>query len=262
MTQTYLQAGLRNNRLIRWTDNCMPLKIYVAPFRWYKAKNEGYRYISMVHRALDTWSNATGGKVQFQIVNTLHESQINLDWKRIDRKALGYCHFSFDNGGRLYSAEIQIGLSDGLIHANYMNEDEVYHTILHEVGHALGLGHSRDKSDLMYTPHQYGVVNLSPNDVATINWLYKFPYGSTPEEISAKYGLNMKNIDEFIDKISQSKMKSEFERVKDSITIPRKDLQKEQENIAELKKYHLSLQNIQISHDLQDYIRKTNLENE
>ncbi len=259
---TYLQPGLRNNKLVRWMDNCMPLRVYIAPFRWYKAKNEGYKYSSLVQRAFDTWSRVSNGKISFQVVNSLNESQINLDWKRIDRKALGHCYFNFDSTGRLYSAEIQIGLSDGVIHAKYMDEDEVYHTILHEIGHALGLGHSRDKADLMYTPHQYGIINLSSNDVATINWLYKFPYGSTPEEISAKYGLNTKNIDELIAKISKSKIKTEFEKVKDSITTPRKDLLEEQVNLAELKKYHLSLQNIQISHDLQDYVKKTQIEGE
>ncbi len=257
MTETYLQSGLRSNKLVRWMDNCMPLKLYIAPFRWYKAQGDGYKYTQMVHRALAEWTKVSQGKISFQIVNVLRDSQINLEWKRIDRKALGYCVFNFDNIGRLYSAEVQIGLSDGVIHAKYMNEEEVYHTILHEVGHALGLGHSKNKTDIMYTPHQYGVVSLSQNDVDTINWLYKFPYGSTPQEIAKKYGMNLSNIDDVIRTITTKKVKSEFEKIKESTVLQQKDLFDEQNNIAELKKYNLALQDIRVSHNVQEYIKKT-----
>lgn len=253
---TYLQSNVKENKLIRWMDNSFPLKFYAAPFRWYKAQNEGYKYQALVKRALETWERASNGKVRFAMVNTLLESQVNLDWKRIDRKALGHCYFNFDNSGRLYSAEVQIGLSDGTIHAKYQDENEVYHTILHEIGHALGLGHSPFTSDIMYTPHRYGIVNLSENDKRSIQWLYKLPYGTTVEEIAKRYGIQSNNIDDIILQLSQKNGPSEFENVKNSIIMPQKDLLEEQQNIAELKKYNIGLQNIQVSSDIQEYIKK------
>lgn len=250
--KTYLQQSLRNGRIIRWIDSCMPLKIYIAPFRFYSKISEDYKYREMVLRALDTWTKASGGRVSFDVVNVLTDSQINLDWKRVDRQALGHCYFHFDMHNRLYSAEVQIGISDGLIHQAYTDENEVYHTILHEIGHTLGLGHSPYESDIMYTPHKYGVVNLSKQDEMTLKWMYKFPTNCTVEEIASKYGVPGYDIDDIISKLMLKNTPSEFEKVKQSLVVPQRDLLQEQENIADLKKYNLALQNIKIS----DNIRK------
>ena len=257
---TYLQDNLKDNRIVRWPENCFPLKFYIAPFRWYaKSGNDSYKYQALVKRALQEWEKVGGGKVRFKVVNTLNESQINLDWKRVDSKALGHCYFHFDNNSRLYSAEVQIGLSDGILHHQYQDENEVYHTILHEIGHALGLGHSTYDTDIMYTPHKYGVVSLSPRDALSVQWLYKLPYGTSVKELAQKHNMNTDNIDDVILKIATEGKSHAFDDVKNSIRLPQKDLMQEQDKLAEIKKYNLGLQNIQISENVQEYLQKTRM---
>lgn len=232
----------------------MPLNVYIAPMNFYSKVGEDYKYKGMVKRALEEWQRATKGKVSFKIVENLLDSQINIEWKRVERKALGYCNFSYDGQQRLYGAEVSIGLTEGKVHADYMSESEVYHTILHEIGHAIGLGHSPNKKDIMYTPHQKGINSVSNGDVLTVNWLYKFPQGATVSEVSSILKTGGSDIDEMIAKVMEDKVAtSENKQTTKSYSAPKRDLLEEQENIANLKKYHLALQNLQISPEMKKF---------
>lgn len=254
--KTYLQESLRNGKTMRWTCK-MPLKVYIAPMNFYSKQGQDARYRAMVIKALEAWQTATKGKVSFTVVNALLESQINVDWKRVERKALGHCYFQFDGAKRLYSAEVSIGLTDGLIHRDYMDDGEVYHTILHEIGHAVGLGHSPFPKDIMYTPHQKGILSVSSSDVSTLNWLYTFPQGATVNEIASKYQVSGSDIDEVIYKIMEKK-KGQNQDTANKLHVKRtqRDLLAEQESIANLRKYHMSIQNVQISEDMKKFFQK------
>ena len=248
--RTYLNESVKNGNIMRWSIN--PLIVYIAPMKFYSKTGEDAKFRKMVIDAFNMWSAASGGKINFRITNVLLESNINVDWKRVERQALGHCYFNWDNAGRLYGAEVSIGLTDGRIHKEYDNDLEVYHTILHEVGHALGLGHSPYKGDIMYTPHQYGNASLSANDKYSLQWLYRLPAGTSVQQIASKYSISTStDIDAVIRKID-SKKENRAEEEHMHLNTSR-DLLEEATNIGELKRYNMALQNISISPNVKNY---------
>ncbi len=249
-TKTYLQHCIsKRGTLSRWPQSLMPLCIYIAPFRWYKSMSEvdAYKYKGMVINAFNIWQSKLAGMVTFNIVDNLNDSHINVEWRRADRKSLGLCTFNYDELGRYYSAELSIGLSDGILHKRYMDENEVFHTILHEAGHAIGLGHSPNIEDIMYTPHQYGRVNLTINDIQTARFLYKFDVGKTEAQILNQYSnYPAKNLDHLVSMLLGEK--SDFQRTLDGTQNSNsKDLIQENANIGELKKYLMQINNIKFN---------------
>ena len=100
-------------------------------------------------------------------------------------------------------------------------------------------------------------MHVGEGDRLTINWLYTFPQGKTVAEIASKYGVAGNDLDEVVTKIISKQTKTEFEIVKESVSpIPSRDLLEESETIANIRKYHMSLQNVKISNDLKEQIRR------
>ena len=224
------------------------------------------QYRKLVIKALEAWEEAGQGLIKFHIVDNLLSSQINVDWRRVDRKALGHCEYSYDNLQRLYGAEVSIGLTDGKIHKAYDSEAEVYHTILHEIGHSLGLGHSPYDTDIMYTPHKYGVVDLSDNDAFSIQCLYSLPTGKSVKEIGQQYSvMTDRDIDLIIRKLDEKyaqELAEEGEEAGDGKSVSEKhlikkerDLLDETANIGEIRKYNLMIQNVGLSNSMDKFFR-------
>lgn len=253
---TYLQSALKDNKIFRWPDKLMPLKIYVAPFRWYQKskQQESLQYHFYVMEALKIWSEATNNKFTYTLTNDYNSSNINVTWRRVNRQSLGLCHMSGTEDYMMYSAEVEIGISDGLIHADYQNTNEVKHTIIHEMGHAIGMPHSPNQNDIMYVPHQYGVVDVSSTDKNTAKWLYMLDPGFQASLYMEDWGLDPNSsIDQLIwvyenqDKYEQ--LTDEMQQKKPKPDQPKQllTINEQQDFLAYKNLYNMSLQKINVN---------------
>lgn len=265
MRRTYLEECLKDGLTVRWPDSAMPIKVYVAPFRWYEKskQNESFAYNQMVFDAFDLWSQVSNGKIRFQYVAQLDGSQIDVSWRRVDRKSLGHCQYMVNQQSLLYSAEIKIGISDGIVHGQYNDMDEVKHTILHEIAHALGLiGHSDHADDIMYVPHQYGVTNISSRDIETLNTLYRLP--TAFDYLAAGRKLELKEpftLERVLDQL-EGRKEEQGKRI-DFIPPPPPEnpevLMNQHDILSQMGKFHLATQNIKVDPNLKKmFIHKKN----
>lgn len=275
-----MHTCLKDDYLCRWPDGAMPIQVYIAPFTWYEKKKqqESLMYRQMVLDSLDLWRKATNNLVRFNMVSNLNQSQIDFKWRRVDRKTLGHCTYEMDNQYRLFSAEVQIGISDGLLHAAYQEASEVKHTILHEIGHALGLiGHSDEANDIMYVPHQFGVYTLSPRDMETIRWLYQLPVGFSHKTVGGKYQLQPGHtINDVINKVEQHLKGERSPEEREPVVEPSppaateppqkpfirstRSLDEQHEILSEMGRFYLKTQNIKVNPQKQHELRRAMME--
>ena len=132
-----------------WEESRFPLNIYVkeSSSRYYKSSYKDY-----VKYAMDVWRKADD-RIQYKFVKSADDADITLIFvenlgDRYEEDYLGLTDYdTFENNEIDYS-KIQISLiknGDEKISAG-----EIKATIMHELGHAFGLGHSKNEKDLMY----------------------------------------------------------------------------------------------------------------
>ena len=144
---------------IHWNSNDYPLKVYVLPTdsRYFKSIYKKY-----IDYAFRVWGKADS-RIKFEYVSFVSDADITFSFEdnlmeKYDENYLGLTNYELAGNHNIKLSDIQIGmqsadgekLSDGVVKA----------TIIHELGHAIGLEHSKDKRDIMYP---YINPNSSPN---------------------------------------------------------------------------------------------------
>lgn len=225
----YIEQAPSDTNIIRWNKNSFPLKVYVDK------SNEGnlpQYYFSAISRALNQWDISvdfvdfinTGEKSEAQILILIDKLPENICSGNVCKYVVGYTTPQISRN-RLKNMSITI--YDKNPAGEYFSDKEIYNTVLHELGHALGImGHSYSTGDLMYqqaketsiyTPYREDFHYLSGRDVNTLNLLYMLeptitdkPYADnknliyTPIILGSKEELALKKIEESKDYIKQS----------------------------------------------------------
>ncbi|MBR2525798.1 hypothetical protein IKE67_04975 [bacterium] len=129
---------------------------------------------SEIERAIAVWNKVlkeNNFPVLFNKINTPVNADVVIHWTKVGRVFEGMCKYPSIINGIFKKIIIDIGLPNEFSGKNTTNES-IFATILHELGHSLGLGHGVDVNDAMFVPHQKNIAFPSENDLYVLKKIY------------------------------------------------------------------------------------------
>lgn len=171
---TYVDELLlaRDSVLTRWPGRMPAVRVWVQP----RLGADGHTlpHARQVRRAFEEW-NDVGLPVRFAFAVDSADADVTVVWTDRFREPIsGRTRWVHDEAGWILSGSITLALqhSDG----EPLDSAAVRALALHEVGHVIGLDHTRDDANVMAPLVR--VRQLSAADAATARLLYRLPPGN------------------------------------------------------------------------------------
>ena len=169
---TYAAASLRPDSLLPVWPQARAgraVRVWVQPATPIRGWHPSL--VADVRAAFDAWSRAL--PLRFAFTNDSAAADVRVGWvPRLARdRQVGHNRLDYTTSGEIVRAEVTLAVHDD--RGEPLSPTVRALTALHEVGHALGLGHSPAAADVMAARHPTEApAHLSPADVATARLLY------------------------------------------------------------------------------------------